>query len=177
MIAQRSGDADEDRIRLGQPGKISGHVESSSRDHVRDKFISQMLEIILPAFEGLDLGRIDVESEDGKPGAMKRRQQRQADVSQPHDADAGGFGIDPVQDIHRRTMYRKEDPYVHSRPGSGLNLNVQFNRGVRGDRREEPRKARFQTSSLRLSPRPPRTPRLSSTLEIDSPRDFLRTLK
>jgi hypothetical protein len=47
-----------------------------------------------------DLGRIDIESNDVEAGAMKCRQQRQADIAQADDADSGALGGNLGENIH-----------------------------------------------------------------------------
>ena len=92
MVAERRGDADEDRIGFGKAGEIGGGVESSGGFHVGDEGFAEMFEVIFAAMEGFDLGGVVVESDDVEAGAVEGGQEGEADVAEADDADAGGFG-------------------------------------------------------------------------------------
>ena len=59
--------------------------------------------------QGIDLGLIDVETQHGKAGAMKRGQERQPDVTEADDADLRFVRFDFLQQIHRGQSYRLPD--------------------------------------------------------------------
>ena len=100
MRAQRRWNTGDDDVAFAHAQDIDRRIERCAEFHVADERFTQVLEIILAAMKGVDLGLIDVEPDDGKPGAMKRRHQRQADVTQADDANHGRVIVDFGLKIH-----------------------------------------------------------------------------
>ncbi len=111
VVAEGGGDADEDRIGLRKAGKIGGGVESSGGFHVGDEGFAEVFEVIFAAVEGFGLGGVVVESDHVETGAVEGGEEGEADVAEADDADAGGFGVDFVEEFHGvGIMYRKGGP-------------------------------------------------------------------
>src|SRR5262249_42630051 len=94
MPPQRSGDANDDRVRLPQTRQVARGGESLARGERAGHLLSQVFEIVVPVREGLDLRRIDVESEDAEAAPVQRVRQRETDVPQADDADQGVAALD-----------------------------------------------------------------------------------
>ena len=94
-MPQRRRDAGDDRIALSKSRKIVRGIEPLAPMHVGYKMRAQVLEIILPAVQRVDLSPVHIKPDDRKPRPMKRRQQRQPNVAQPDDADHGLVRFDP----------------------------------------------------------------------------------
>src|SRR5690242_7349613 len=93
MRPEGRGDATDDDIRFSEASKVECRVELRALLQIAHQRIAEVLEVALPLFERVNLVRIDIETDRRKSRPMKRRQQRQPDVTQTDDADDRGGGI------------------------------------------------------------------------------------
>ena len=96
MMPQRRGHAGDDHIAFAEPTRIDRRIERCPTMHIGNKRSPEMLEIILPAMQCIDLFLIDIEADNAKPRPMKRCHQRQADVTQPNHTNDRRARIDPL---------------------------------------------------------------------------------
>ena len=86
-VGQRRRDADDDGVGLVEPAEVDGRLEAALA-HLADRRVGDVPDVALAPLEPLDLGRVDVEAQDGDPAVAEGAGQRQADVAQADDPDA-----------------------------------------------------------------------------------------
>ena len=99
VLAERGGHADQHRVRLAEAGHIGRRLEPVGASHLADEVLAEVLEVVLPAAEHLDLPRVHVEAEDAKAGVEERADQRQPDVPERQHPDHGRAVVDLLPQV------------------------------------------------------------------------------
>src|SRR5215216_2808607 len=86
VFVQRRGHADDDRVHILNPREVGRRGESLALNRRLDRFRSDVLYITPAGTEGVHLPWINVQSEDGRPGAGELKREGQADVAQANNA-------------------------------------------------------------------------------------------
>ena len=101
IFVQRRGDADDDGVHL-RDLRIVGGGGKALRLGRLDFFRRDAVDVGTALGEGIDLARVDVEAGDGKLLFAEQQSQRQSDVAQADDADAGLALLDLVLCVESR---------------------------------------------------------------------------
>ena len=101
MRRQRGRYADDDCVGLTETLDIDGGLEPSPRDESGHPLGRHVLDVAGAIVQLLDLGPIDIESEDGEPDLPEAEHERQADIAQTNNA----HGEIPPRD----TLFQKMD--------------------------------------------------------------------
>ena len=96
MRAERSRNADDDRVALAEAGEVGGGDDvATAGECLRDSLRADVADIRLAARQRRGLRFIDVEADDRKTRFLEEQHERQADVAEADDADACGAVGDP----------------------------------------------------------------------------------
>ena len=87
-LAQRGGDADGDRVALGQDGEVGPGREAVAERGQR--LVRHVFNVRRTAIDAVDARLVEVDAADPEAGLGEDDGQRQADVAQADDADGGG---------------------------------------------------------------------------------------
>jgi len=99
MGTEGRGDAEQNRIGLGKAGGVAGGFEAFGGGEIGEDAVAEVVEVRRAVLEVVDLGGIDVESEDREAGLVDGIDQGQANVAQPDDGDGGGAGLQSLAQI------------------------------------------------------------------------------
>ena len=89
-LAQRRRHADVDRVELGDDGEVGRRAQASGRDAApRRRRSARRGCTTCPALTAVDLARVEVDAGGVEAGARELDGERQPDVAEADDADAG----------------------------------------------------------------------------------------
>ena len=93
VVVERGGNADDDRVHLGNIGVVSGGAEAGFL-RLLDLLREDADNVGAAAVERLNLGRLDIEASDAKAFIAKEQGEGKADVAHADDANAGFAGFE-----------------------------------------------------------------------------------
>jgi hypothetical protein len=106
VLAERSRDADQHGVALGEPVEVSGAANGrawrgSRPDAERrgDAVGPDVTDVRLAAMQRVDLRRVDVEADHGKSRLVEHEGEGKADVAHTNDADRRGATLDSLKEI------------------------------------------------------------------------------
>ena len=98
---QRRRDADEQHVRSGQLGEIRGRAEEARGGGRGQPATLEVLDVVAPGAERVDLLGIDVEPDDRDALLGEGQGERQPDVPEAEDADDERAVVDPFLELRR----------------------------------------------------------------------------
>ena len=98
---QRRGNADEDRVGLGQAREVGGGVEAPALEGALDARGRDVGDVGLAPLEPRDLVAVDVETEDRETAAVEFEQEGKAHVAEADDPHARGLAVDRRREAPR----------------------------------------------------------------------------
>jgi hypothetical protein len=98
-LRQGRGDADEDGVDVADSREVRGGLETLAGFHFGDSLVADVLEVRPAGHQGVDLLRVDVETDDVEAGPAEGLGEGQAHVAEPDDADRGLAILNPLRQI------------------------------------------------------------------------------
>ena len=96
MFGQRSGDAQDDRVHIGQPREVGGRLQTLGARRLYLGVLDAE-DVRPPGFKVGDLLLVDVEASDLESGSGEQQRQRQSNISQADDSDVCGAAFQAVE--------------------------------------------------------------------------------
>src|SRR5262249_10246189 len=91
--------ADDDGVRLDEHGRVVGRLESAAGVQLRHAVVADVADVAVAFAQLGDLGSVDVEADDRIAAPGEGLGQRQADVAEADDGNAGGAGLQPLAEL------------------------------------------------------------------------------
>jgi len=102
VLAERGRHTQQHRVGLRELARIRGGAELLRVGELAGEAVAEVAQIVLAALEPLHLAVVHVEAEHREAGIVEGPGERQPDVAEPHDADAGGARGDLLLEVRRR---------------------------------------------------------------------------